>query len=97
LILVVKAYEYIIINFACLSFKQHVFSSLRDDKKTHFVRFLSESWKEHKRYFQPVYGEINNDIFVCLGYVLKPKITIKKLFKSRIERVVERECAGDIE
>jgi len=29
--------------------------------------FLSESWKKHGRCFQPVYGEINNDIFVCLG------------------------------
>jgi len=29
-----EAYEYIMIAFACLSFKQHVFcSSLRDDKK----------------------------------------------------------------
>jgi len=37
------------------------FASLRDDEKTHFVRFSSESWEKHKRYFQPVCGKMNKN------------------------------------
>ena len=39
----------------------YFFASLRDDEKSHFVRFSSESRKKYKRYFQPVCGKTHND------------------------------------
>ena len=56
------------------------FASLRDDEKSHFVRFSSESRKKHERCFQPVDGKMHNYklIFMDLrGFkgdkTLKPK------------------------
>jgi len=50
----VEEYGCIIIDYAYLSFKQHVFlQASRMMKSLTYVRFSSESWKKHKRYFQP--------------------------------------------
>jgi len=48
----------------------YFFASLRDDEKSHFVRFSSESRKKYKRYFQPVNGKMNNYKLIFTVYFL---------------------------
>jgi len=62
----------VIINFA-LPFLQaaYFFAILRDDEKSHFVRFSSEYWKKYKRCFQPVCGKMNNHKLIGIVYAMQ--------------------------
>jgi len=71
------------------------FASLRDDEKSHFVRFSSESWKKYGRCFQPVCGEMDCYKFLFTVYGLGWGLYSNQNIGERAEKNSKRKIAKE--